>query len=228
MTGKTEALDIELLRLAIGQRVVLATHNPGKLEEFRVLAAAFPLLGIDFVSAGYLGLPEPVEDGTTYVQNARIKAHAAAKASGRLALADDSGLALDALDGQPGVYTADWTMTENGRDWALGRQKVEDALQAAGAAQSDRRAGTFSSVLCLAHPDGRDLIVEGHVRGIYVWPPRGAQVMGFDPVFQPDYSDMTYGELHEAHGKFGYRTHRGIAVEKLAGMAGDGAAGTVR
>lgn len=228
MTSASEALDIELLQLAIGQRVVLATHNPGKLEEFRLLATALPILMIDFVSAGSLGLPEPVEDGTTYVQNARIKAHAAAKASGMIALADDSGLALDALDGQPGVYSADWTMTETGRDWALGRQKVEDALQAVGADLPERRAATFSSVLCLAHPDGRDLIVEGHVRGTYVWPPRGAQVMGFDCVFQPDYSSSTYGELHETHGRFGYRTHRGLAMERLADMARDGVTGAGR
>lgn len=180
------------LTLQRGDRLVLATHNGGKLVEFQELLADF---GLDLVSAGQLGLPEPDETGTTFIENARLKAHAAAQASGTIALADDSGLMVDALGGQPGVYTANWAETPNGRDFALGMRRVEDSLQAAGAQSPSERRGSFNATLCLAHPDGRDQLYIGKVEGTIVWPPRGDLGHGFDPVFMPDGFDITFGEM---------------------------------
>jgi len=182
----------ERLTLRRGDRLVLATHNAGKLREFQELLAPF---GLDIVSAGELGLPEPEETGTTFIENARIKAHAAATAANCIALADDSGLAVDALGGQPGVYTANWAETPNGRDFALGMRRVEDALQAAGAQGPGERQGSFNATLCLAHPDGRDQLYIGKVDGTIVWPPRGDRGHGFDPVFMPQGYDITFGEM---------------------------------
>ncbi len=180
------------LTLRRGDRLVLATHNAGKLREFQELLEPF---GLDIVSAGELGLPEPEETGTTFVENARIKAHASAKASGLIALADDSGLTIDALGGKPGVYTANWAETPNGRDFAVGMRRVEDALQAAGASEPGDRKGAFNATLCLAHPDGRDQLYVGKVEGTIVWPPRGDRGHGFDPVFMPQGHDITFGEM---------------------------------
>lgn len=180
------------LRLRPGDRLVLATHNAGKLREFRELFAPFD---IELVSASALGLPEPDETGTTFLENARIKAHAAATGSGTIALADDSGLAADALGGAPGVYTANWAETPNGRDFAVGMQKLEDELQAAGATTPGKRRGSFNATLCLAHPDGRDALYVGRVDGTLVWPPRGDIGFGFDPVFLPVGHDITFGEM---------------------------------
>lgn len=180
------------LTLRRGDRLVLATHNAGKLEEFRALLEPF---GLELVSAGQLGLPEPDETGTTFAENARIKGHACAKAANCIALADDSGLAVDALGGQPGVYTADWAQTLTGRDFRIGMRRVEDALQAAGAGSPAERRGSFNATLCLAHPDGRDQIYFGKVEGTIVWPPRGDMGHGYDPVFMPDGYDITFGEM---------------------------------
>jgi XTP/dITP diphosphohydrolase len=206
-----------IARLKRGSTLLLATHNQGKLSEFREL---FSPLGIVLVSAGDLGLPEPEETGTTFEQNARLKAHAAAGASGMIALADDSGLCVDALDGAPGVYTADWAATPNGRDYRMAMRRVEDRLQAVGAISPELRKGAFNSTLCLAAPDGRDDLYVGQVSGTLVWPPRGDQGFGFDPVFMPDGFDITFGEMPSsakhswAPGQVGL-SHRARAFAKF-------------
>ena len=179
-------------RLQRGQRLLLATHNAGKVTELTELLQGF---GLDLVSAADLDLPEPDETGTNFVENARIKAHAAAKATGLLALADDSGLSVEALGGQPGVYTANWAMNGLQRDYQLGMRRVEDALQAANATSPGQRRGAFNATLCLAHPDGRDDLYVGRVEGTMVWPPRGDLGHGFDPAFMPDGHDVTFGEM---------------------------------
>lgn len=183
------------LQLRRGDRLVLATHNAGKLAELTELLAPF---GLDLAAAGALGLPEPEETGTSFAENARIKAHATAKATGELALADDSGLCVDAIGGRPGVYTADWAATPTGRDYGMAMRRVEDMLQAAGATSPGLRRGSFNATLCLAHPDGRDRLFVGKVDGTLVWPPRGDKGFGFDPVFMPDGYDLTFGEMSSA------------------------------
>jgi XTP/dITP diphosphohydrolase len=180
------------LRLRRGGRLVIATHNAGKLAELTELLEPF---GLELASAGELGLPEPEETGTTFAENARIKAHATAEAAGELALADDSGLCVDAIGGKPGVYTANWASNGTLRDYRVGMRRVEDALQAAGATTPAQRRGSFNATLCLAHPDGRDVLFEGRVEGTLVWPPRGDKGFGFDPVFMPDGYDITFGEM---------------------------------
>lgn len=177
-------------RLRSGDRLVLATHNAGKLKEFRELFAPF---GLELVSAGELGLPEPEETGTTFAENARLKAHAAAKGANMLALSDDSGITVDALNGEPGVYTADWAGVP--RDFNRAMKRVEDALQAAGAISPGQRRAAFNATLCLAHPDGRDVLFVGKCEGTLVWPPRGDQGHGYDPMFMPDGHDLTFGEM---------------------------------
>jgi len=213
----------EPLQLHRGDRLLIATHNAGKLREFADLLAAFDL---ELLSAGELGLDEPEETGTTFIENARIKAHAAAAASGMLALADDSGLCVDALGGDPGVYTANWagSAANGGRDYLVGMRRVEDSLQAAGAATPAERRGSFRATLCLAHPDGRDMIFEGRVDGTMVWPPRGQKGFGFDPVFMPDGFDETFGEMPSeakhswSPGKVGL-SHRARAFAKFVEAA---------
>ena len=177
-------------RLRRGDRLVVATHNTGKLEEIAALLEPF---GIDVTSAGALGLPEPAETETSFIGNARIKAHAAAQATGLPALADDSGLEVAALDGAPGVHTADWAETPAGRDFAIAMQRTWDALEAA-AAPEPRRAA-FRCTLVLAWPDGADTVCEGRIEGRIVWPMRGAQGHGYDPIFQPDGFVQTFGEM---------------------------------
>lgn len=176
--------------LAPGTQLVLATHNAGKLKEFRDLFEPF---GLELTSAGELDLPEPEETGTTFVENARLKAHAAAKAADMIALADDSGLCVDALGGDPGVYTADWAGVP--RDFKRAMRRVEDALQAKGAATPSERKASFNATLCLALPDGADRIFEGVAKGTLVWPPRGELGFGYDPVFMPEGYDITFGEM---------------------------------
>jgi len=204
-------------RLKRGETLLLATHNKGKVSEFREL---FMPLGVVLVSAGDLGLPEPEETGTTFVENARLKAHAAAKAANMIALADDSGLCVDALGGEPGVYTADWAQTPNGRDYAMAMRRVEDRLQAMGANSPGLRKGSFNATLCLAHPDGRDDLYVGQVTGTMVWPPRGEKGFGFDPMFMPDGFDITFGEMPSsakhswAPGQVGL-SHRARAFAKF-------------
>ena len=177
-------------RLRVGDRLVLASHNKGKLTEFQELFEPF---GLEIVSAADLGLPEPEETGTTFAENARLKAHAAAQASGMLALSDDSGLCVDALNGDPGVYTADWAGVPRNFDHAM--KRVEDALQAANATSPGQRKGSFNATLCLAHPDGRDVLYVGTCEGMLVWPPRGERGHGYDPVFMPNGYDITFGQM---------------------------------
>ncbi|MCT4608216.1 MAG: RdgB/HAM1 family non-canonical purine NTP pyrophosphatase [Pelagimonas sp.] len=173
-----------------GNRLLVATHNAGKLEEIRELLAPF---GVSVVGAKEMDLPEPIEDGTTFVENARIKAHAAAKATGLPALSDDSGIEIDALDKQPGVYTADWAETGDGRDFKMAMTKSHDLLVAKGAAQP--WTARFCSTLVLAFPDGHDEVFAGIVEGQVVWPMRGVEGHGYDPIFQPDGYDITFGEM---------------------------------
>lgn len=177
-------------KLRRGDRLVLATHNAGKLKEFRELFAPF---GLELVSAGELGLPEPEETGTTFAENARTKAHAAAKGANMLALSDDSGISVEALDGAPGVYTADWAGVP--RDFNFAMQRVEDELQAKGATTPEQRRAAFNATLCLAHPDGRDVLYVGRCEGTLVWPPRGTIGHGYDPMFMPDGHSQTFGEM---------------------------------
>jgi XTP/dITP diphosphohydrolase len=177
-------------RLSAGDRLVLASHNKGKLAEFQELFEPF---GLELISAAELGLPEPEETGTTFAENARIKAHAAAQGAGMLALSDDSGLCVDALGGDPGVYTADWAGVPRNFDHAM--KRVEDALQAANATSPSQRRASFNATLCLAHPDGRDVLYVGKCDGMLVWPPRGERGHGYDPVFMPDGYDITFGQM---------------------------------
>jgi XTP/dITP diphosphohydrolase len=177
-------------KLRRGDRLVLATHNAGKLKEFQELFAPF---GLELISAGDLGLPEPEENGTTFAENARTKAHASAKGANMLALSDDSGISVDALDGQPGVYTADWAGVP--RNFTNAMQRVQDELLAKGATTPEQRTAAFNATLCLAHPDGRDVLYVGKCEGILIWPPRGTQGHGYDPMFQPNGYDITFGEM---------------------------------
>ncbi len=203
------------IKLPKGTKLLIATHNGGKLAEFKQLFAPF---GLDLVSSKELGLDEPEETGTTFVDNARIKAHASASASGLIALADDSGLCVDALDGRPGVYTADWAGEP--RDFNKAMQKVEDELIAARAIDSAQRKGAFFATLCLALPNGNDKIFVGEAKGEMVWPPRGDLGFGFDPTFMPDGFDITFGQMSadKKHswqkGKPGL-SHRARAFAKL-------------
>jgi len=178
-------------------RVVIATHNPGKLRELRDLLAPF---GIDAVAAGELGLPEPAETGATFGENARIKAVAAATAAGLPAFADDSGLAVDALGGAPGIHSARWAGAD--KDFAGAMQQVEDRLRAGGATPPQQRAAHFVCALCIAWPDGHVEEFEARVDGRLVWPPRGTAGFGYDPVFLPDGHTRTFGEMtsDEKHG----------------------------
>lgn len=183
-----------------GEKLVIATHNAGKLREIRDLIAP---LGIEVVSAGELGLPEPPENGTTFEENAATKADAASMATGLVALSDDSGLAVDALDGAPGVYTANWAEKEDGtRDFTMAMQKVEDALSEANATTQPQRTGRFVSVLCMRWPDGHREFFRGEAEGHLTWPPRGTSGFGYDPVFVPEGHGVTFGEMtaEEKHG----------------------------
>jgi XTP/dITP diphosphohydrolase len=173
-----------------GATLVVATHNHGKLEEITDLLAPF---NVAVKGAKELNLTEPEETETTFVANARIKAHAAARATGLPALSDDSGITIDSLGGAPGVYTADWAETPNGRDFVMAMEKTHAALEAANA-PFPRRA-QFRCTLVLAWPDGHDEVFEGVMPGVIVWPMRGDQGHGYDPIFQPDGYDITFGEM---------------------------------
>ncbi len=189
-------------------KLVIATHNAGKLVEIAELLKPF---GISVTSAGELGLEEPEETEDTFAGNARIKAHFAAKASGLPALSDDSGITVDALDGAPGVYTADWAETPTGRDFPMAMKKVWDLLEAKNAPEP--RTAAFNCTLCLAWPDGHDEIFEGRVEGRLVWPMRGENGFGFDPIFLPNGHDLTFGEMDPADKKA--ISHRADAFAKL-------------
>jgi XTP/dITP diphosphohydrolase len=173
-----------------GERLVVATHNLGKLREIEVLVAPF---GLSVVSAGALGLPEPEETGDTFEANALLKAEAAALASGLPALADDSGLAVDALGGAPGIYSARWAGPE--KDFAAAMRQVEERLVALGATQPADRKAHFVAVLALAYPDGSHDLFRGEVHGTLVYPPRGGNGFGYDPMFVPGGHDVTFGEM---------------------------------
>jgi XTP/dITP diphosphohydrolase len=183
-------------RRRLGGRVVLATHNAGKLAEMRDLMAPY---GLDIVSAGELGLPEPVENGTMFSENAAIKAHAAARATGLPALSDDSGLVVQALDGAPGLFTADWAGQP--RDFGRAMERVKHEMERRGHAVPGV-AAHFVSALCIAWPDGHEELYEGRVHGSLVWPPRGARGFGYDPMFLPAGETLTFGEMsaEEKHG----------------------------
>jgi len=197
-------------------KLVIATHNPGKLAEMRDLLAPH---GIEAVSAGELGLAEPEETGDTFEANARIKAVAAAEASRLPAFADDSGLAVDALDGAPGIFSARWAGPA--KDFTAAMTRIERLLQERGATAPDRRGAHFVSALCVAWPDGHVEEVEARADGILVWPPRGTAGFGYDPMFMPVGFTRTFGEMTsiEKHGLpplgFGL-SHRARAFVKLA------------
>jgi XTP/dITP diphosphohydrolase len=194
-------------------KLVIATHNAGKLKEIAALLAPH---GVDCISAGALGLPEPAETGKTFIENALLKAHAAAKASGLAALADDSGLSVAALDGRPGVYTADWAERQwfeggAGRDWYMAMGKVEGMLAAK---DSDTpRDAAFHCVLALAWPDGEQAVYEGRAEGTLTWPPRGTLGFGYDPVFVPSGREQTFAQIDPAEKHT--ISHRADAFRKL-------------
>jgi len=197
-------------------RLVIATRNPGKLKEMRELLMPY---GIEAVSAGELGLAEPAESGTSFKENARIKASAAATAAGLPAFADDSGLTVDALDGDPGIYSARWAGPE--KDFRRAMQTVEDKLRERGAREHSQRNAHFVSALCLAWPDGHVDEFEGTVDGTLVWPPRGERGFGYDPMFLPSGHTRTFGEMTnvEKHGlppRGKGLSHRARAFLKLA------------
>lgn len=178
-------------------RLVVASHNKGKIREINELLAPY---GFDVVSAGELDLPEPEETGLTFEANAELKAVAAATASGLPSLADDSGFCAEALGGDPGIYSARWAGPD--KDFTMAMRNVEELLQQKGATTPDRRRGSFVAVLCLAWPDGHREFFRGEVEGQIVWPPRGEKGFGYDPIFQPDGHERTFGEMtsEEKHG----------------------------
>jgi XTP/dITP diphosphohydrolase len=171
-------------------QLLIATHNRGKLDEIADLLTPY---GVKLSSNADHGLPEPVETETTFVGNARIKAHCAAKATGLIALSDDSGMTVNGLEGAPGVYTADWAETANGRDFVKAMTKTWDELNKRGA--SEPRLAQFRCCLVLAWPDGHDEVFDGVMHGRIVWPMRGYQGHGYDPIFQPDGFKETFGEM---------------------------------
>lgn len=191
-----------------GQKIVIATHNRGKLEEFAELLKPH---GVTTFSAGGLSLPEPEETEDNFRGNAKIKALSAMTHSGLIAISDDSGLCVDALNGDPGVYTADWAGPT--RDWNMAMRLVEEKLQAAGATTPEQRKGQFKCTLCVMWPDGVERYYEGVAPGTLVWPPRGALGHGYDPVFMPDGQDQTFAEM--THEKKNSLSHRGRALELL-------------
>ncbi|MFC5385064.1 RdgB/HAM1 family non-canonical purine NTP pyrophosphatase [Aquamicrobium segne] len=204
----------------LDKKIIVASHNEGKLREFADLMAPF---GFEARSAREFGLPEPEETGTTFEENAYIKAFAAAKATGLPALSDDSGLCIDALNGDPGVYTANWAEIEGGkRDFVMAMEKAEAALQEAGAIEPQQRSGRFVAVICLAFANGEAEYYRGEVEGRMVWPPRGELGFGYDPAFLPDGHALTFGEM-TAQQKHGWKpgdaealSHRARAFQKFA------------
>ena len=198
-----------------GARLVIASHNAGKVREIGALLAP---RGVAVVSAGDLGLPEPEETQETFAGNARIKAHAAARAAGLPALSDDSGLSVPGLGGAPGVHTADWAQTPSGRDFWMAMTRLWRECEAAGLPEP--RAAYFSCTLCLAWPDGHDEVFAGEVHGRLVWPLRGTRGFGFDPMFVPDGETTTFGEMDPARKHA--MSHRARAFEQLVAACFDG------
>jgi XTP/dITP diphosphohydrolase len=200
-------------RKLVPGKLVIASHNQGKVREIRSLLEPF---GIDPVSAADLGLPEPEETGTTFAENALLKAHASAQGAGLPALADDSGLCVAALGDAPGVYTADWAEKQSyegrpGRDWYMAMGKVEGKLAELGPGTD--RSAAFVCTLALAWPDGTQAVFEGRVQGTLAWPPRGVLGFGYDPVFVPVGSKLTFAEIDPAHKHT--ISHRADAFAKL-------------
>ncbi|MDF1873629.1 RdgB/HAM1 family non-canonical purine NTP pyrophosphatase [Vannielia sp.] len=196
------------MRKLEGGKLVIASHNKGKLREIAALLEPF---GIECVSASDLGLEEPKETESTFHGNARIKAHFAASKSGLPALSDDSGIEVDALDGRPGVFTADWAETPQGRDFAMAMTRVWKECEALGAKRP--RTARFRCTLCLAWPDGHDEIFDGTAEGQLTWPRRGDFGFGFDPMFVPDGHKLTFGEMTPEEKA--PLTHRNDAFQKL-------------
>lgn len=196
------------MRRFTGDRLVVATHNKGKLEEISALLEPF---SVAVSGAAALGLAEPAETEDSFVGNARIKAHAAARATGLPALADDSGITIDGLGGAPGVYTADWAETPQGRDFVLAMTRAWQELEAAAALFP--RTAQFRCTLVLAWPDGHDEVFEGIMPGQVVWPMRGNQGHGYDPIFQPDGYAVTFGEMDRWEKN--RISHRADAFRKL-------------
>lgn len=197
-----------MTRKFVGSALVVATHNTGKLEEISDLLSDFD---VDVTSNADHGLPEPEETENTFVGNARIKAHAAAKQTGLPALADDSGICIDALDGAPGVHTADWAEGPNGRDFVMAMTRAWDALE--GMSAPYPRRAQFCCTLVLAWPDGHDEVFPGTMEGQLVWPMRGTEGHGYDPIFQPDGYEITFGEMDRWEKN--RISHRAVAFKKL-------------
>lgn len=191
-----------------GRKVVVASHNAGKARE---IAALLKSLDVEIISAAELNLPEPEETGLTYAENAIIKAKAAADASGFLALADDSGVSVNALNGDPGIYSARWAGPE--KDFNLAMRTVHDKL-----GDSKDRGAAFVCVLALAEPNGEVQTFEGRIEGDIVWPPRGDRGFGYDPIFIADGYDITFAEMapETKHGI----SHRARAFAKLITACG--------
>lgn len=202
------------MRLFANREILIATHNTGKLNEFAALLAPF---GLTCVGAAHFNLPEPAETETTYIGNARIKAQAAAAGTGLPALADDSGIEVDALGGQPGVFTADWAVQPDGsRDFGKAMEKTWGLLQATNAPYP--RTARFRATFVLAWPDGREEVFAGRVDGQLVWPRRGGRGHGYDPMFMPDGHHLTFAEM-DAAVKNGI-SHRADAFRKFATWLG--------
>jgi XTP/dITP diphosphohydrolase len=191
-----------------GQKLLIATHNKGKLEEFREILGP---LGVEVTSAGELKLGEPEETENTFVGNARIKAQAAMQATGVITLADDSGLCVDALNGDPGVYTADWAGPS--RDWMMAMRTIEEKLQAAGAVTPAQRSASFNCTLLVLWPDGTERVYVGTAPGHLTWPPVGAFGHGYDPVFVPEGATVSFAQMsHDEKNKI---SHRARALELM-------------
>jgi XTP/dITP diphosphohydrolase len=194
------------MRKFAGDKILVATHNAGKLQEITEILAPH---GVSVVGAAEMDLPEPEETEDTFVGNARIKAHAAAQATCLPALSDDSGITIDALDGAPGVYTADWAETGSGRDFMIAMTRANDEITAKG--PDAPRSAQFRCTLVLAWPDGHDEVFEGVMPGNLVWPIRGEHGFGYDPMFMPDGYDITCAEMEKEEKN--RISHRGRAVQ---------------
>lgn len=190
------------------KRILFATHNAGKLEEIQELFAPY---GVEVVGAAEMELAEPEETESTFVGNARIKAKAAVDATGMPALSDDSGIKVDALDGAPGVYTADWAETPNGRDFVMAMTKTNTMLEERNAPHP--RHARFCATMVLAWPDGHDEVFEGFAEGTLVWPMRGKLGHGYDPMFQPNGEARTFAEM--THAEKNKISHRADVFAKL-------------
>jgi XTP/dITP diphosphohydrolase len=191
-----------------GKKILIATHNTGKLEEFREILGP---LGVEVTSAGECALAEPVETENTFVGNARIKAMAAMNATGMITLADDSGLCVDALNGDPGVYTADWAGPS--RDWMMAMRTVEEKLQAAGAVTPAQRSASFNCTLLMLWPDGTERVYVGTAPGHLTWPPVGAFGHGYDPVFVPQGKTVSFAQM--SHQEKNQISHRAKALDLM-------------